>query len=180
MSAETSNLASQCRRLTRIHALRVGVRPLYNLCVFASDYYIRRHGLVFPGDQKPALDAPFGELFGLAIGPDGNPAVLDRENCIAARIANGVLSVLAGNGLCIFGQSGVGGPAVNGMISVPLSIAYDAQALYILTATAVYKVAQGAITRIAGDDRSAGFAGATVPRLGPCSMGRADSVVVDK
>jgi hypothetical protein len=67
---------------------------------------------VFLGDGKPAVNAPLGVVFGLAIDRTGNPIIVD--NCVVSRIgSDGILSVIAGSGICglSFAISGDGGPA---------------------------------------------------------------------
>ena len=84
--------------------------------------------------MRLAWQAPFGQLTGVALGPDGNPVLLDKDNCIAARIANAAVSVLAGNGICLTIKSGEGGPALDAVISVRVPLTVDAKGtLYVLT-----------------------------------------------
>jgi uncharacterized protein (TIGR03437 family) len=81
----------------------------------------------FSGDGKSALQAPLGNISGLAIDRNGNLLVADPDNRIAVRIdGKGILHVIAGNG--IGGFSGDGGPATSASLSYfppPCAIAVD-------------------------------------------------------
>src|SRR5215471_13149320 len=76
---------------------------------------------VFPGDGKPAIDAPLGSLGGITVDPGGNPVFVDKDNCIVARInPDATLSVIAGNGFCF--DSGENGPATSAGLSQPYDV----------------------------------------------------------
>jgi trimeric autotransporter adhesin len=106
---------------------------------------------VFPGDGKPALNAPLGFVRGIAIDPfDGNPVFADYQNCIVAKIlSNGNLSVVAGNGFCI--TTGNGGPATSAGLNTPSTVAFDTNGnMYIGEFPDVRKVStDGTITTLA-------------------------------
>lgn len=111
---------------------------------------------VFPGDAKPAVNAPLGQLFGLTLDRAGNPIIVDNDNCLVARVEkNGVLTVIAGNGICglSFVISGDGGPATAAGVFSPYSAAFDpAGNLYISNDSVIRKVSGGVISLFAGNE----------------------------
>ncbi|MBZ5608094.1 MAG: hypothetical protein LAP38_07550 [Acidobacteriia bacterium] len=88
---------------------------------------------LFPGDGRPALQAPIGGLFSLDVATDqnGNYYICDADNGMVMRVGpDGIINVVAGNGLLT--RSGDGGLAVNASLDTPLGIAVDTQGnLYI-------------------------------------------------
>lgn len=119
---------------------------------------------VFPGDGKPAVNAPLGIVFGLTIDNAGNPIIVDNSNCVVSRVgSDGILSVIAGNGICglSFAISGDGGPATAASVYSPFSVASDpAGNLYISSLFSVRKVSGGVITPFVGSENiQFGFAG---------------------
>ncbi len=95
--------------------------------------------------------------------------IADTQNCRVRKITAGIISTVAGTGVC--GTSGDGGAATAAMIDQPSSVAFDALgALYIAEPPAcrIRKVAAGVITTIAGGP-GCGFSGdagaATLARL---------------
>lgn len=109
---------------------------------------------LFPGDGRPAINAPLSGDFGLdlAVDRNGNYFIADDGNLMVMRAGpDGILSVIAGNG---FGfVSGDGGLAVNAGLFQPIAVAVDgAGSVYISEfGGAVRKVtADGIITRVAG------------------------------
>ncbi len=80
---------------------------------------------VFPGLTMPALQAPLGPLLGTALDPRGNVLLLDTQNQMLFRYtpADGILAVVAGNGLA--GFSGDGGSAARASMNAPDSVAVD-------------------------------------------------------
>ena len=115
---------------------------------------------LFPGDGKPALQAPISSNIdtGVAVDQTGNLYIADPYNIMVMKVApNGILTVVAGNG--IFGYSGDGGPATSAALGGPMSVAVDtAGNLYIADGfNFVRKVnSAGIISTIAGT----GFSGA--------------------
>ncbi|HYL35742.1 MAG TPA: hypothetical protein VEV17_07515 [Bryobacteraceae bacterium] len=82
---------------------------------------------LFPGDGRPALEAPIGGLFSLDVATDrnGNYYICDADNGMVMRVGpDGIINVVAGNGLLT--RSGDGGLAVNASLDTPLGIAVDA------------------------------------------------------
>ena len=69
--------------------------------------------------------APLGSVTGVIVDADGSPILVDSDNCIVARIRDGVLSVIAGNGVCT--SSGDGAPATSAALDRPYSAALDRQ-----------------------------------------------------
>jgi hypothetical protein len=117
---------------------------------------------VFPGDGKPAVNAPLGVVFGLAIDRAGNPIMVDNSNCIVARIEkDGTLTVIAGTGICglSFANSGDGGPANAAGVFSPFAVAVDPSGnFYISSANLVRKISGGIISHFAGTGTT-GFSG---------------------
>jgi DNA-binding beta-propeller fold protein YncE len=120
---------------------------------------------VFPGDGLPALNAPLGPLWGITLDPDGNPVLVDHNNCIVAKIRpDATLSVIAGNGFCglTFLLSGDGGPATSAKIWLPYSATYDPHGnLYVSTGFQVRRIApDGTVSLFAGSPTlKSGFSG---------------------
>ena len=107
---------------------------------------------VFPGDGKPALDAPLGAVTGVVIDSSGTVVFADQDNCMLMRLnADGTVTVIAGNGFCE--ASGDGGPARAAGLGSPFSIALDSQGnLYVGSDFDIRKITQaGIITTIAGN-----------------------------
>ena len=108
---------------------------------------------LFPGDGRPAVNAPLGGLFSLDIAVDrnGNYYICDADNSMVMRVGlDGIINVVAGNGL--LGISGDGGLAVNASLDSPISVATDALGnIYIGEYGRVHKVTpDGIITTFAG------------------------------
>ena len=114
---------------------------------------------IFPGNGKPAVDAPLNKTTAITFDPHGRPVFADSDNCIVAAMEpDGTLSVIAGNGFCS-PRSGDGGSALNAAMQ-PLTLAYDPQGnLYIGESNVIRKVSpQGIITAFAGTGND-GFSG---------------------
>jgi hypothetical protein len=82
---------------------------------------------IFPGDSKPALDAPLGGLLSMGMAADskGNYYIADPDNSMVFKVTpDGILHVIAGNG--ILGYSGDGGPGPAASLSLPVGVALDA------------------------------------------------------
>ncbi len=106
---------------------------------------------VFRGDGQPAVNASLGPVGGVAVDSDGNVFACDRGNHLVVKISrDGILTVVAGNGLA--GFSGDGGPATSARLSGPLGVAVDSAGnLYIADGANVRKVTlNGTITTVAG------------------------------
>jgi trimeric autotransporter adhesin len=107
----------------------------------------------FSGDNGPATRAQLNRPMGVAVDPAGNLYIADLGNNRVRKVANGVITTVAGNG--IQGFSGDGGPATSAQLS-PHSIAVDrAGNLYIVSGDypnhRIRKVSGGVITTIAAN-----------------------------
>src|SRR5271157_4225867 len=106
----------------------------------------------FPSTPLPAVNAPLGIIQGVAVDAQGNAYAADSYNNIVVRISpNGVLTVVAGNG--IQGFTGDGGLATGASLNHPLGVAADSVGnLYIADSDneRVRKVSGGTITTVAG------------------------------
>jgi len=126
---------------------------------------------IYRGDTGPALNAPLGQIWGVALDAAGNLFAADIGNHLVVRISpNGVLTAVAGNGVAAF--SGDGGSATSASLSYPMAAVFDATGnLYIgdRDNSRIRKVSpNGTITTVAGSG-VAGFSGdggpATLARL---------------
>src|SRR5579863_2994691 len=107
--------------------------------------------LVFPGDGKPALQAPLGKVTAVVADSQGVIYFADANGCIVGRLnSDATITVIAGNGFC--DSSGDGGPARLAGIEAPSALAIDSQGnLYIGTLFDVRKITtDGIITTVAG------------------------------
>lgn len=115
----------------------------------------------FSGDGGPATSASLYYPSGVLVKANGEIYITDRLNNRIRKIGtNGIISTVAGNGAATF--SGDGGPATNGSLRAPFSIAFDALGnMYIADGgnRRVRKVnASGIISTVAGNG-STGYAG---------------------
>jgi uncharacterized protein (TIGR03437 family) len=126
---------------------------------------------IYRGDTGPALNAPLGQIWGVALDAAGNLFAADIGNHLVVRISpDGVLTAVAGNGVAAF--SGDGGSATSASLSYPMAAVFDATGnLYIADRnnSRIRKVSpNGTITTVAGSG-VAGFSGdggpATLARL---------------
>src|SRR5581483_7063589 len=81
---------------------------------------------IFPGDAKPAIQAPLGGFLsmGIAVDQDGNIYIADEDNAMVMKVTtDGILHVIAGNG--ILGYSGDGGPGTAASLSLVTGVALD-------------------------------------------------------
>ena len=125
--------------------------------------------------SPPGLGAPGG----LALDGAGNLYVTDTEHCVVRKIAGGIDTVVAGNGIC--GDSGDGGPATSASISVAYGVAFTSGRLLIAD-TYNCRVRQvdssGIIRTIAGNGRC-GFAGDGGPAT-QARLNRPSGIAVDR
>ncbi|HEV2689470.1 MAG TPA: hypothetical protein VGV35_12990, partial [Bryobacteraceae bacterium] len=121
---------------------------------------------LFPGDGRPAINAPLSGSAGLDVAVDrnGNYYLCDFGNAMVMRVgADGLINVIAGNGISF--KAGDGGLAVNAALFQPTAVAVDSSGnVYIAEyAGDIRKVTQdGIITTIAGTGVS-GFGGDNGP-----------------
>ncbi|MGA2434857.1 MAG: hypothetical protein ABSG25_06185 [Bryobacteraceae bacterium] len=114
----------------------------------------------YSGDNRPAIGAALnapqphggvGVAVSVAVDAAGNVYIADWGNNAIRKVANGIITTIAGNGKA--GYSGDGGPATSAQITRPAGVAVDAAGnVYIADArrNAIRKVANGIITTIAG------------------------------
>src|SRR3954468_16564611 len=79
---------------------------------------------VFRADGQPALQAPFGAIGGITVDRTGTLYFVDLDNnMVMKRAADGIVHVVAGNG--ISGFSGDGGPATSAAINTSGGLVVD-------------------------------------------------------
>src|SRR4051812_7787622 len=79
---------------------------------------------VFPDDGKPASQAHLLTPYGMAYDGRGNLYFSDPGLSMVLKMdANGVVSIVAGNGLARF--AGDGGPARAASVNIPWGLAFD-------------------------------------------------------
>ena len=108
---------------------------------------------VFNGDGQPAVNAPIGNVAGIAVDPGGNLYFVDQSNFRVMKMTpDGTLHVIAGNG--IEGFSGDGGPATSASIASGGGLAIDPAGNIYLADTLNSRVRKistdGTITTVAG------------------------------
>lgn len=111
----------------------------------------------FSGDGGPAANAELSYYDTVAVTPDGALYIADFWNGRIRKVANGVITTVAGGGF----QTGDGGPATSAWLSTPTGIAIDSGGnLYFAErdGNRVRRVSNGIITTIAGNG-IAGFGG---------------------
>ena len=130
---------------------------------------------LFRGDGGPAIDAPLGNTYGVAVDATGAVYATDSGNCLVVKtLPSGILRVVAGNGIC--GYSGDGGPATAASLR-PGHVAVDAVGnVYIADggSSRIRKVTPaGTITTVAGNGQR-GYSGdggpATAASLSPAGV----------
>lgn len=107
----------------------------------------------YSGDNGPAVQAAVFALSGLGLDRAGNLLIADTANCRIRRVANGIITTVAGNGTCDF--AGDGGPAISAELQYPRGVAMDAAGNLYIADTGNARVRKvgldGIITTIAGD-----------------------------
>ncbi len=106
----------------------------------------------YGGDGGAATNAAMAiNPGGVAVDTGGNIYISDTNNCRIRKIASGVISTIAGTGVCAFG--GDGGAATAATLDMPGGIALDAAgALYVADTNncRIRKIASGVITTFGG------------------------------
>ena len=107
----------------------------------------------YTGDNIPALQAELWAFSGIGLDRAANILVADTGNCRIRKVANGVITTVAGNGTC--GFAGDASPAISAQLSYPRSVAMDAAGNMYIADTGNARVRKvdinGMITTIAGD-----------------------------
>jgi len=132
----------------------------------------------FSGDNGPAASAQLNSPYGVAVDSAGNLYIADTQNNRIRKVANGVITTIAGTGTQ--GFSGDNGPAANAQLNLPAAVAVDSAGnLYIADTdnVRVRKVANGAITTVAGNGKY-GFSGDGGPATS-ADLSYPESVAVD-
>jgi sugar lactone lactonase YvrE len=107
------------------------------------------------GDNGPATSAQLSSPAGIAVDSAGDLYIADYGGNRIRKVANGVITTVAGNGT--LGFSGDGGPATSAQL-VPSGVAVDSAGnLFIADYgnNRIRKVANGVITTVAGGDTAA-------------------------
>jgi uncharacterized protein (TIGR03437 family) len=109
----------------------------------------------FSGDGGPATAAQLNNPSGVAVDAAGNLYISDTDNQRVRKVANGVVTTVAGNGTA--GFSGDNGPATGAELNLPAGIAVDSSGnLYISDSynNRIREVANGMIATVAGNGES--------------------------
>jgi uncharacterized protein (TIGR03437 family) len=125
-------------------------------CAFGQTYTINTfagNGTIgYSGDNGPATSAQLNQPGGVAVDAAGNVYIADTVNNRIRKVANGVISTVAGNGT--LGYSGDDGPATSAQLSWPEGVAVDSAGnLYVADQNnnRIRKVSNGVITTVAGN-----------------------------
>jgi sugar lactone lactonase YvrE len=120
----------------------------------------------FAGDGGPATDAQLNHPTGVIVDTEGGILIADQHNYRVRRVdPSGTITTVAGNGNPGFGQ-GDGGPAVEGTLNLPTTLALDAQGGVLIAEMGERRIRRidpdGTISTIAGDGGS-GYDGDNKP-----------------
>ena len=136
-------------------------------CAFGQTYTIDTfagNGTIgYSGDNGPATSAQLNQPWGVAVDAAGNVYIADTVNNRIRKVANGVISTVAGNGT--LGYSGDDGPATSAQLSWPAGVAVDSAGnLYVADQNnnRIRKVSNGVITTVAGNG-TPGYSGDNGP-----------------
>jgi uncharacterized protein (TIGR03437 family) len=141
------------------------------------------HG--YSGDNGPATSAQLSGPLGVAVDASGNLYIADFYVNRIRKVANGVITTVAGDGTQGFG--GDNGPATSASMFWPGSVAVDSAGnLYIADSynNRIRKVSNGVITTVAGPGTQ-GFSGDNGPAVsaqlqdpGPIAVDSADNLYI--
>jgi uncharacterized protein (TIGR03437 family) len=113
------------------------------------------------GDNGPALLGRVGGPTGLAVAPNGALLIADTNNQMIRRVANGVITSIAGLTF-LAGSTGDGGPAVEARVNTPWGIVADAAGNIYFSERNGHRIrridTRGVISTFAGTG-TAGFSG---------------------
>jgi len=116
----------------------------------------------FGGDNGPATSALLYSPIGVAVDSAGNLYIADALNTRIRKVSNGVITTVAGNGVCC-GSSGDNGPATSAQLDDLTGVAVDSAGnLYIADSGDIRKVSNGMIATVAGNGTQ-GFSGDNGP-----------------
>ena len=132
----------------------------------------------FSGDQGPATSAQLNSPARAVPSADGGILVVDQQNQRIRKVANGVITTVAGNGAP--GFSGDGGPATAAQLQNPEGIAALANGGFLIADTGNHRIrlvgSGGRISTIAGNG-TAGSSGDGVPATSASLNAPADVAV---
>jgi uncharacterized protein (TIGR03437 family) len=124
------------------------------------------------GDGGPPIQSQLNSPQGLAADAQGNLYIADSFNNRIRKVANGVITTVAGNGVRVPGSggtfSGDGGPATSAQLSGPQGVAVDTAGNIYIADTSnsrVRKVSGGIITTVAGGGKTLGDNGPATSAL---------------
>ncbi|HXP87708.1 MAG TPA: IPT/TIG domain-containing protein [Bryobacteraceae bacterium] len=116
------------------------------------------------GDKGPTASAQLYNPAGVAVDSAGNLYIADSNDYRVRKVANGIITTVAGNGT--LGFSGDNGPASSAQLWFPYGVAVDSAGnMFIADAinNRVRKVSNGIITTVAGNGMFLGFSGDNGP-----------------
>jgi uncharacterized protein (TIGR03437 family) len=122
--------------------------------------------LGYTGDNGPATSAEMHGPYEVAADKAGNLYIADSGNNVIRKVANGVITTVAGNGTV--GYTGDNGPATSAQLNAPYGVAVDSAGnLYIADSAnnVIRKVSGGVIATIAGNG-TPGYTGDNGPATG--------------
>jgi len=131
------------------------------------------------GDNGPATSAELNGPIGVAVDSASNLYIADSSNQRIRKVANGVITTVAGNGAS-YGPIGDNGPATSAELNFPEGVAVDSVGnLYIADYgnRRIREVSNGVITTIAGNG-TGGFSGDGGPATS-ASLSRVKGIAVD-
>jgi trimeric autotransporter adhesin len=111
----------------------------------------------FSGDNGPAIGAQLGTPLGITVDSAGNLYIAERDNNCVRKVASGVITTVAGNGM--EGFSGDNGPAISAQLQGPEGVTVDSAGnLYIddFYNNRIRKITNGAIVTVVGGGTTAG------------------------